>query len=390
MSSLDFLRECSNKMILRFKDRSFGFKVDAPPSKSVYHRELIIRFLKGFDDDLSPSEADSKDIAATKDCLRALKDGSFVLPCNESGSTLRFMIPVAAAYRHQNNIDKNITFSTEGRLYDRPLDALEECLKARGISLVRDDEHRTVTMKGQLTEGEFVIDGSVSSQYVSGLMMAMTILPESSLTVTGEKVSVHYIELTKSIIDKYSSCDDLDRIRKFNVEGDWSGGAFLLCLKELINGNIEVGNLDPDSVQGDKAIVDYLNACGTRELQWDCTDIPDIVPYMAVVAAYKNNKTTFTNIGRLRAKESDRVMAIREQLGEAGIRTEETSDDLTVYGKECSLNDMITLKSYNDHRMVMSAMLIAAAERCDLDIDTIDPVDKSFPGLKDLIREEFS
>lgn len=377
-------------MILHFRDRSFDLKVDAPPSKSVYHRELIIRFLKGFNDDLSFSGADSKDITATKNCLRALKDGSFILPCNESGSTLRFMIPVAAAYRHKNNIDKNIIFTTEGRLYDRPLDALEECLKEHGITLIRDDESRTIRLEGTLTEGVFTIDGSVSSQYVSGLMMAMMILPGSSLNVTGEQVSVHYIELTGSIISKYSSDDDPASLKEFNVEGDWSGGAFLLCLKELINGSIAVGNLDPGSVQGDKAIVDYLKACGTDELQWDCTDIPDIVPYMAAVAAFRNNKTVFKNIGRLRAKESDRVMAIREQLGAAGIKTEETSDDLTVYGKEHSLNDMITLKSYNDHRMVMSAMLIAAAGRCDLDIDTIDPVDKSFPGLKDLIREEFS
>ena len=98
-------------MIIRFKDRSFNLKVDAPPSKSVYHRELIIRFLSGFEDDLTPSDGDSQDIIATKECLKALKDESFILPCNESGYTLRFMIPVAAAYKLKNNIDfqvKNI------------------------------------------------------------------------------------------------------------------------------------------------------------------------------------------------------------------------------------------------------------------------------------------
>ena len=112
---------------------------------------------------------------------------------------------------------------------------------------------------------------------------------------------------------------------------------------------------------------------------------------MAAVAAFRNKKTVFSNIGRLRVKESDRVAAIREQLMTAGINTEETDETLTVYGKNKTFDeDMITLKSYNDHRMVMSAMLIAAALGCDLDIDSIDPVDKSFPGLKDLIREEFS
>ena len=374
-------------MILRFKDRTFEFSVDAPPSKSVFHRELIVRFLKGYEDDLEVSSEDSKDIAATKNCLRALRDGGSVLDCNESGSTLRFMIPVAAAWVKAQGVDRKITFKTAGRLYDRTLDDLENCLKDRGVSLVRDDSERTISLKGTLTEGEFVIDGSVSSQYVSGIMMALIVLPDSSIKVTGEPSSVHYIELTKSVIDKYENGKHED----FRVEGDWSGGAFLLCLKELIKGGITVGNLDDDSVQGDKAIVDFLKAVGVDELTWDCRDIPDIVPYMAMVAAFRNKVTVFNNIGRLRVKESDRVMAVRQQLAQAGIKTEETEETLTVFGNNKTFDeDMITLKSYNDHRMVMSAMLIAAALGVDLEIDSIDPVDKSFPGLKELIREEFS
>ena len=374
-------------MLLRFKDRSFDLKVDAPPSKSVYHRELIIRFLKGYEDDLEVSSEDSKDIAATKDCLRALRDGEALLDCNESGSTLRFMIPVAAAYLKAKGSDRKVIFKTAGRLYDRPLDDLENCLKEHGITLVRDDETRTIRLEGSLTEGVFTIDGSVSSQYVSGIMMALTVLPGSSINVTGTMSSVHYIELTESVLKKYESGTHDD----FRVEGDWSGGAFLLCLNELINGSVTVGNLDPDSVQGDKAIVDFISACGKDELIWDCRDIPDIVPYMAVLAAFRNKVTVFKNIGRLRVKESDRVAAIREQLDEAGVKTEETAEELTVYGKSGSAdNDIITLKSYNDHRMVMSAMLIAAALRADLEIDTDAPLDKSFPGLRRIIREEFS
>ena len=374
-------------MLLRFKDRSFDLKVDAPPSKSVYHRELIIRFLKGYEDDLEVSPEDSKDIAATKDCLRALRDGEALLDCNESGSTLRFMIPVAAAYLKAKGSDRKVIFKTAGRLYDRPLDDLENCLKEHGITLVRDDETRTIGLEGTLTEGVFTIDGSVSSQYVSGIMMALTVLPGSSINVTGTMSSVHYIELTESVLKKYESGTHDD----FRVEGDWSGGAFLLCLNELINGSVTVGNLDPDSVQGDKAIVDFIVSCGKDELIWDCRDIPDIVPYMAVLAAFRNKVTVFKNIGRLRVKESDRVAAIREQLDEAGVKTEETAEELTVYGKSGSTdNGIITLKSYNDHRMVMSAMLIAAALRADLEIDTDAPLDKSFPGLRRIIREEFS
>lgn len=374
-------------MILRFKDRSFDLKVDAPPSKSVYHRELIIRFLKGYEDDLEVSSEDSKDIAATKDCLRALRDGEALLDCNESGSTLRFMIPVAAAYLKAKGSDRKVIFKTAGRLYDRPLDDLENCLNEHGVTLVRDDNTRTISLEGELTEGVFTIDGSVSSQYVSGIMMALIVMPGSSVNIVGTPSSVHYIELTQAVIDKYK----YERPEGFRVEGDWSGGAFILCLNELIKGSVTVGNLDPDSVQGDKAIVDYISACGKDELTWDCRDIPDIVPYMAVTAAFRNKKTVFNNIGRLRIKESDRVAAIREQLETAGIRTEETDETLTVYGYDNTFdNDMITLKSYNDHRMVMSAMLIAAALGVDLDIDTDAPLDKSFPGLRNIIKEEFS
>ena len=374
-------------MIIRLRNRTFEFSVDAPPSKSVFHRELIVRFLNGFKDDLTVSSEDSKDIAATKNCLRALRDGGSVLDCNESGSTLRFMIPVAAAYLKAKGINKKITFKTSGRLYDRPLDDLEECLKEHGVTLVRDDESRTISLDGSLTEGVFTIDGSVSSQYVSGIMMALTVLPGSSINVVGTPSSVHYIELTQAVIDKYQN----ERPEEFHVEGDWSGGAFLLCLKELIDGDITVGNLNRDSVQGDRAIEAYLAACEVEDLTWDCKDIPDIVPYMAVTAAFRNRKTVFDNIGRLRVKESDRIAAIREQLETAGIKTEETDETLTVYGFGGTYdNDMITLKSYNDHRMVMSAILIAAALRTDLDIDTDAPLDKSFPGFRNIIKEEFS
>ncbi len=386
-------------MILRFKDRSFDLKVDAPPSKSVYHRELIIRFLLGYEDDLTPSSDDSKDIIATKSCLLSLRSMSQsgtvlkwnILDCNESGSTLRFMIPVAAAYLKAKGEACRVEFKTAGRLYDRPIDALETCLNAHGITITHDAEKRSFVLEGELEEGEFVIDGSASSQYVSGLMMALTVLPDSTLRITGTPASVHYIELTRSIIEKYVPFENRPRMGHFEVEGDWSGGAFLLCFKELINGDITVGNLNEDSVQGDKAIEDYLAACGVPELTWDCRDIPDIVPYMAVTAAFRNKKTVFNNIGRLRIKESDRVAAIREQLETAGIKTEETDETLTVYGYDNTFdNDMITLKSYNDHRMVMSAMLIAAALGVDLDIDTDAPLDKSFPGLRNIIKEEFS
>ncbi|MCR5593106.1 MAG: hypothetical protein K6F79_05105 [Saccharofermentans sp.] len=375
-------------MRLKIKDRRFDFCAQAPDSKSVYHRELIVRFLHGIKDDLSFRDSDSKDITATKECLKALSSDQNVLDCNESGSTLRFMIPVACAFLKSQNKKIRLVFKTAGRLFDRPLDDLEICLGEHGIVISKDAQTRSFIVEGDLTEGRFVIDGSVSSQYVSGLLMAMIVLPHSNVEVKGEASSIHYIELTKAVIGKYAGGvlnPELD------VEGDWSAGAFLLCLDKLIDGHVSVGNLNADSVQGDKEILKFLSSCGADELTWDCRDIPDIVPYMAVTAAFTNKKTVFKNISRLRVKESDRVAAIREQLSEAGIKTEETQDDLTVLAyEENHPSDTVSLKSYNDHRMVMSALLLACALRCDLDIDTIDPVDKSFPGLKSIIREEFS
>jgi len=382
-------------MIIKLKNRTFDFKVDAPASKSVYHRELIVRFLHGFNDNLEYAEDDSDDIKATKDCLKALRDakthdGDIVLDCRESGSTIRFMITVAVAYLYSKGIkERKLVFKTAGRLFDRPMDALDNALKPHGITMNPVSESRTIEVTGDLQEGTFTIDGSISSQFVSGIMMALIVLPDSDIEVTGEKSSIHYIELTKYVIDKYEGSPEGKD--EFKVEGDWSGGAFLLCLKELINGKLEVGNLDSNSVQGDKDIVNFIDSVGVDELTWDCKDIPDIVPYMAMVAAFRCGKTVFNNIARLRAKESDRVMATRTQLECAGIKTEETDNTLTVYGYDNSFTkDIITLDSYNDHRMVMSAVLLAAALGADLMIDTIHPLDKSFPAFKDVIREEFS
>ncbi len=383
-------------MIINCLNKTPNFKIDAPPSKSIYHRELIVRFLLmssvdsddpgvpdnsddlGFssDDgadfrnttlkDLTILPGDNEDIRATKSVLSALYNAAnsscdaVYLPCNESGSTLRFMIPVAAAYslgkgRNHHGV-KRLIFETKGRLFDRPLDELEAALKPHGITIEKDASSRCIIVSGEMTPGEYTIDGSVSSQYISGLIMALTLFDEPcKINVTGEMKSVHYIELTLDVLKKYGCEADFkdgtfcpmtggyleqsnkyknknDVIRDFKVEGDWSNGAFLLCLKKWTD--IEVTNLNPDSRQGDRAIVDYLKliddvrskTTSAKGIVWDCTDIPDITPYMATVAPFVFDDITFTGVSRLRIKESDRVMAVREQLSEIGVKTEETED----------------------------------------------------------------
>lgn len=428
-------------MIISCRNRKLDFTIDAPPSKSIYHRELIIRFLGGDYTHLAPLDSDNDDVRATKAVLTALhdcvtyssKDGSVVLPCNESGSTLRFMIPVAAAFilgqgRSSYGVNKLI-FTTAGRLFDRPLLELRDAMSPHGITIEKDDVTRTIIVTGEMTPGTYIIDGSVSSQYISGLLMALTLFTEEShIEVAGELKSIHYIELTTNALLKYgypvhmegssfypTCCGYTTKSTSlpsfadipFKVEGDWSNGAFLLCMKEW--SDITVTNLNPSSIQGDRAILDYLDAIHKADnnsatggadtsLTWDCTDIPDITPYMAVIAAFALDKAVFTGISRLRIKESDRVKAVREQLSAISVKTEETDDTLTVYScrrlrkagnKIDSLyaqnTEPIKLSSYNDHRMAMCAVLIAVILKTDIELDNLDCLRKSFPEMIDIV-----
>ncbi|MBO4603747.1 MAG: hypothetical protein J5657_00445 [Clostridiales bacterium] len=395
-------------MLISCRDRKLDFTIEAPPSKSIFHRELIVRFLLGAKDGLADDEGDNDDIRATKACLRALSEGGseVVLPCNESGSTLRFMIPVAAAYllNEKDVKAERLIFETKGRLFDRPLKELEDALSPHGITISRDDENRRIIVTGAMTGGEFVIDGSVSSQYISGLLMALPLFDsDCSVKVTGGIRSRRYIDLTLDVLDKYglkTGCEEnvftthpAAGIRApeggFKVEGDWSNGAFLLCIAKF--SDIKVTGLDPDSHQGDREILDFL-AAESENVEWDCSDIPDITPYMAVVAAFVFDSALFTGISRLRIKESDRVKAVREQLGAIGVVTEETEDSLVVYKisgeAKKKLPDVIRLSSYHDHRMAMTAVLIAVILKTMVEIDDIECMNKSFPEFPEIVRRE--
>ena len=392
---------------MRIACRNLNLDIKAPLSKSVYHRELIINFMLGARGDfLDDSGNDNDDIRATKSCLRALENTDaeeVILNCNESGSTLRFMIPVSLAAKSSNV--KKLIFRTRGRLIDRPIKELADCLAPFGVEITKNAEANEITVTGNIEPGRYVIDGSVSSQYISGLLMALSCFDkESVIEVTGGIASVHYIELTTDALAKYGinivkegdtykvPAKSINKAAdgNFEVEGDWSNGAFLLCLKEF--SDITVTNLNPDSRQGDRAILDFLAAERGGEITWDCTDIPDITPYMAVVAAFFFEKAVFTGIARLRIKESDRVKAVREQLEAIGVKTEETDDTLTVYGyKKDSRNaqpaELIKLSSYNDHRMAMCAVLIAAILKTDIELDNIDCMRKSFPEFIDIVNQ---
>ncbi len=402
-------------------NKKFDFTIEAPASKSIGHRELIIRFLCGDREHLEDEETDNEDILATRACLRALRDAAagtggssakkIVLPCNESGSTIRFMIPVATAFLLRRDCPfgvEELVFTTKGRLFDRPVKELADALSPMGITITKNDATRTIHVTGTLSGGDFSIDGSVSSQYISGLLMALPLFDTPcTIRVTGECKSVHYIELTLDVLAKYccpaeyrdgtyypktngyrTSSVKEKLNQPFKVEGDWSNGAFLLCLGEF--SSVTVTNLNPDSRQGDRAISEYLNrikeAAPSSEITWDCTDTPDIAPYMAIVAPFRFKKATFTGISRLRIKESDRVKAVRTQLSAVGVRTEETEDSLTVYEYDYSgrnENTPIPLSSFHDHRMAMCAILLAVILKTEVEIDDVECLKKSFPEFLD-------
>lgn len=413
---------------MRISAKNLNLDIKAPLSKSVYHRELIVNFILGARGDfLNESPDDNDDIRATKACLRALEEKgaeTVILNCNESGSTLRFMIPVALAVKSDAN--KTLVFKTKGRLIDRPIEELSDCLKPFGVVISKDKENNEITVTGSIEPGRYVIDGSVSSQYISGLLMALSSFDnESSVEVTGGIASVHYIELTVAALAKYGinverdgdtfkvpgkSSDIAVPDGNFEVEGDWSNGAFLLCLGSLIHGgSAKVSGLNMESVQGDREIMHFLRLAGItflaegdtifvqdsrinsvrKLLEMDCSDIPDIVPYMAVLGAFRAEKTVLKGIKRLRIKESDRAKAITDMLTAIGANVTLEEDTITIEYINKVASDIV-LTSSGDHRMAMAAVLCAAATGKDIELDNIDCLDKSFPEFRKVLLKEMT
>lgn len=410
---------------MRIACRNLNLDIKAPLSKSVYHRELIINYLLGARGSfLEESPDDNDDIRATKACLRALenKDSDTVaLNCNESGSTLRFMIPVALSCKSEKV--KTLVFRTKGRLIERPIKELADCLAPFDVTITKNAEANEITVTGNIEPGRYVIDGSVSSQYISGLLMALSCFDKgSTVEVTGGIASVHYIELTVDALSKYGINivreDDTFKVPaktetsipdgSFEVEGDWSNGAFLLCLGSLIRGgSAKVSGLNMESVQGDRAIMRFLMLAGISYLvegntvfvqdslinpirpsiEMDCSDIPDIVPYMAVTGAFRAYKTVLKGIKRLRIKESDRAKAVTEMLTAIGANVTLEEDTITIEYIDKTADDIV-LTSSGDHRMAMAAVLCAAATGKDIELDNIDCLDKSFPEFRKILLKE--
>ena len=404
---------------------SLNLDFTVPPSKSVVHRELIIQFLlwslsqsKGHQEEVEgPQPTDNDDIRATRACLKALYEATnddsstdIIMPCNESGSTLRFMISVGAAYLTHMGLagKKRLVFLPKGRLIERPLDQLVKCLGDHGVTVSVDKQNQKIYVQGALQGGVFKIEGNVSSQYASGLQMASLVIPGATVEIVGPMESKGYYELTLDLIKKYAGTNGVPELVE-GAEGDWSSAAFLLTLGTLTpDAHVELSGLNKDSFQKDKIILEILEKLGfeyewkdgklcllkgrtgeddfyLQELELDAADYPDIVPYIAVAAAARCKLTTIKNIERLRFKECDRVEATIQALKAGGARACEKGGALVIEGG-FNPPENIVVPTFNDHRMAMTACLIAAWTKHPVMIDNKECVNKSFPGLWEIIK----
>ena len=351
------------------------------PSKSQAHRLLICAAFADGPTQLVCSET-NRDIEATVDCLRALgaqilstESGytvfpvesvpqSAVLPCCESGCTLRFMLPVAGA------LGVDATFTMEGRLPKRPLSPLWEEMERMGCSLSRPTEN-TIHCQGKLRCGKYSIDGGVSSQFITGLLFAHMLLDDCTLNITGKLESKPYVDLTKAALELFADRHSPEYVA---VEGDWSNGAFWLAANAL-GCDLSIRGLNQDSLQGDRAVVDILQQLETGRPTASVADIPDLVPILSVVAATKHG-AVFTDIQRLRLKESDRVASVIALLENLGGKATATENTLTVSPATLTGG---TVDSCNDHRIAMAAAIAATVCIDPVTILGAEAVKKSYP-----------
>ena len=327
-------------------------RVTVPSSKSIAHRELIAAALSGVAEPVIRGE--SRDTEATRKCLKAMMSGGRKWPCGESGSTLRFLTPLAGVMGWKGR------FLCEGRLAERPQMPFEK--KAR-----------------------YVIPGNVSSQFVTGLLMALPLADwNSEVVVEGRLESAAYVRLTEDVLraagirfeKPAAGCWRIHGGQRYRiaggreVEGDWSQAAFFLAM------GVEVDGLNRDSAQGDRAVETLLDAS-----EVDAAPVPDLIPALAAHAAFRPGVTRFVNCGRLRLKESDRLESTAAMVGAVGGRSRIEGDSLILEGVERLRGGEVETKG--DHRIAMAAAVLACGASGPVVVDDATVVAKSYPGFWD-------
>ena len=382
-------------------------EVSAPPSKSFAHRYLIGSVLSR-GKCVIKNIADSDDISATLSCIEQLggsvtKNGNTVtviptnekqienavFDCKESGSTLRFFIPVVLATGA-----KNCTFSGSERLLARGIKEYEKLFENSDVKINSDE--KSIEVNGKLTAGNYEISGEVSSQYTTGMLFALSVLDgKSTLKITGNVESRAYVDMTIKVLKDFGA--DIAEHKKnffeingkgrlspgeFTVEGDWSNAAFLIALSRLL-GTISVSGLNENSVQGDRFSSVAFDALDGENAEIDLKDCPDLAPILFAYAAYKNGGK-FTNTRRLRVKESDRANVMAEELKKFGANVKVYENSVEIEKKQLK-PPIVPLCGHNDHRIVMALSVLAAV--LGAEIDGAEAVNKSYPNFFRVIKK---
>lgn len=389
-------------------------------SKSEIHRLLTAAALSDKKTEII-CENTNADIDATVTCLNSLGakisyiDGVFSvnpitetpenpeLFCNESGSTLRFLLPLVAF------LGKGGIFITEGRLAARPLSPLKEELEKAGVKIITDE--KKIIISGKCNKTDFSIAGNVSSQFISGLLFMLT-KTGGKITVTGEIESRPYIDMTiealKSFGCEIAFSENIITVPKMNPlsspekaqgGGDWSNGAFFITAGLIGKEKITVSGLNINSLQGDKKVVEILRSFGGRikisessvtaypsklhAFSFNASDIPDLVPVLSVAAANARGTTKISGCKRLRLKESDRIEAVRNLITSLGGKISVENDEIIIEGSPLSGGKV---NSFNDHRIAMSAVVSAFSCKNEVTVEGIEAVNKSYPTFLDEIR----
>ena len=394
-------------------------EVTVPSSKSVAHRMIIASVLSGSRSSIFGS-LNSKDIIATLDCMSTL--GATINECqngveieasnltpygkvfnvNESGSTMRFLLPLLPAYLSE------FSMVGEGRIGERPVSALRKAMGKCGVEV--DKDFLPVSVKGRYCSNHFSVNAGVSSQFVTGLLFTLVALGGGTLKIEGELTSKGYIDITIGVLEKYGvSVSFEDNIytvslpngmvapREIRVNGDWSSACFWI-VAGVLNGDITIKGLEYPDHQPDSIILSLIKEMGgkvtcnqgavramksdLKAIEFDADGSPDIVPILAVACSCAEGVSTITGTRRLRLKESDRVKAVTDMLSACGVKVESGENHIKIWGTNNIKGGVID--SVRDHRIAMSGIILGSVSSGDVTVKEVECVSKSYPDfLKD-------
>lgn len=413
-------------MNIEIKPRKLKGEIHIPPSKSLSHRAIIAAALS---EGVSVIENVilSQDIKATIEAMRSLgveitviSNGRYKLiikgkeklellnneiNCHESGSTLRFLVPFFAL------VEGEVTFTGRNKLIERPLDSYYKIFDEKGVEYSNNLGNLPLKIKGGLKPGNYTLDGNISSQFITGLMFVLPLLDgDSKIIIRKNLESKGYVDLTIDILNKFGieiennnyesfsiKGNQHYKARDYKVEGDYSQAAFWI-VANILDNDIVLRDLDKDSLQGDKAILDIINKMGIsyefiedkliinsnndlKNISIDVKDCPDLVPILAVLASFAKGECRIYNAERLRIKESDRLKAISTELNKLGANVIEKEDGLVIKPIENIKGGKVD--SWNDHRIAMALSVFSTRGKDTIELSRSEAINKSYPDFYD-------